>query len=83
MGGFNFKEPKRLQTLSALVNGLTEEMCIRDSYTGTVYNLVQHSSYMNLTFIVNERKQRLILLECRVELSVNVFTRLHISVPAV
>ena len=26
-------------------------------YTGTVYNLVQHSSYMNLTFIVNERKQ--------------------------
>ena len=24
MGGFNFKEPKRLQTLSALVNGLTE-----------------------------------------------------------
>ena len=25
--------------------------------TGTVYNLVQHSSYMNLTFIVNERKQ--------------------------
>ena len=24
-------------------------------YTGTVYNLVQHGSYMNLTFIVNER----------------------------
>lgn len=25
--------------------------------TGTVYNLIQHSSYLNLTFIVNERKQ--------------------------
>ena len=26
-------------------------------YTGTVYNLVQRSSYMNLTFIVNERNK--------------------------
>ena len=29
MGGFNFKEPKRLQTLSALVNGLTEAVLYR------------------------------------------------------